>query len=83
VLDFGVGADYSSESVRLTETLATLARARPQVRVADFATLSRPHHLGDADPDDWFTGVDELHPNVAGTEAWLGLALDTVEHCPR
>jgi lysophospholipase L1-like esterase len=83
--DFGGGVRYEREAqlvnsiirsaaTAATATAAAAAAARPgdRVIVADWATLSGPHHLADPSTASWFT-ADGLHPNPVGEAALVGL----------
>ena len=80
--NFATREFFAAESVRIGNVLREHASTSPNVELADFAALSRSHHLADDDPADWFSGDDELHPNTAGMDAFQLLVLDAVNRCP-
>jgi hypothetical protein len=48
------------------------------VKIADWATLSQTHHEG---TDDWFL-PDDVHPNLAGEAALVGIVQQSIQSCP-
>jgi lysophospholipase L1-like esterase len=82
IRNFALGDDYAREARRVGDVLRALVATDDRLVLADFAELSRSHHLDDDTVGDWFSGDDELHPNVDGVAALRTLVLDAVEQCP-
>jgi lysophospholipase L1-like esterase len=81
IRNFDLGESYALEARRVGEVLRALVERDDRLVLADFAALSRSHHLPDGTTGDWFSGDDELHPNAEGTEALRATILDAVLGC--
>lgn len=81
---FGQGVHYSDEAGKVNAILrAEASHAGGQsVLIADWGALSASHHLSEGAPGDWFTPGDDIHPNLAGQRALLGLIQRVVRSCP-
>jgi lysophospholipase L1-like esterase len=83
---FGGGLRYEREA-QLIDSIIRSAAATAEahgnrVVVADWATLSAPHHLAQDATGNWFT-PDGLHPNQTGEAALVGLVRSTTERITR
>jgi lysophospholipase L1-like esterase len=76
---YGAGIRYSSEARQIDQVIKTkAAAASDRVVVADWETLSSSHHGG---AQNWFL-VDNVHPNVRGEMALIGLIQRSLQSCP-
>jgi lysophospholipase L1-like esterase len=82
IRNFDLGESYAVEARRVGEMLRSLVAHDDRLVLADFAGLSRSHHLTDGEPGDWFSGDDELHPNAEGVRALRAMILDALLRCP-
>ena len=81
---YGGGMRYQREA-QLVDSIISSAAAGARgdrVTVADWATLSAPHHLPQSATGNWFT-PDGLHPNQAGDEALVGLVRSATDQISR
>jgi lysophospholipase L1-like esterase len=83
---FGGGLRYQREA-QLIDSIIRSAAATAEVQgnrvvVADWATLSAPHHLAQNATGNWFT-PDGLHPNQTGEAALVGLVRRATEQLTR
>ena len=63
-------ADTGQPPAPDTNVLFQAQRAHPhQVLVLDWVKFSRPHHIGDPNPNAWFL-ADLFHPNYVGAAAY-------------
>jgi lysophospholipase L1-like esterase len=80
---FGSEVHYSEQAWGIRAELLKQASIfhRRTVVIADWASLSSPHHLPSGAARSWFTD-DGLHPNTVGERALAALIVRTADTCP-
>ncbi len=76
---FGAGPRYAVQAKSVNQVVESDAvAAGGHVTIADWATVSRGHHEG---PADWFL-PDDVHPNLTGEAALVGIVQRSIQSCP-
>lgn len=76
---FGLGQAYADESVWVANMMRFFLGS--SVKIVDWASISRSHHLPDGSADDWFPDGDEIHPNYIGILELINTIGNAVSQC--